>query len=86
MKKKNPRLSLANAQLQARTIRANNVHRHNAYAEASAMNDGIRKAQHINNLKLEHDRLLGSIMHGTLGTFAHGRLGHLKNQLNNNDI
>ena len=86
MKKKNARLSLANAQLHARTIRANTVHRHEAYAEASAMNDGKRMAQNINNLKLEHDRLLGSSMHGSLGTIAHGRLGHLKNLLNNNLI
>ena len=46
------------------------------------MNDGIRKAQNINNLKLDHDRLLGSSMHGSLGTFANCRLGHLKNLLN----
>ena len=86
MKKKNPRVSLANAQLQARTIRANNVHRHKAYAEATAMADGIREAQNINNLRLEHNRLLGASMHGSLGTFAHGRLGQLKNVLNTNVI
>ena len=86
MKKKNARLSLANAQLQARTIRANNVHKHKAYAEAMAMNDGIRKAQNTNNLKMERDRLIGASLHGSLGTFAHGRLGSLKNLLNNNVI
>ena len=84
MKKKNPRLSLANAQLQARSIRANNVHTHKAYAEATAMADGIRMAQNINTLRLEHNRLLGASMHGSLGTFAHGRLGQLRNLLNNN--
>lgn len=46
------------------------------------MQDGIRKALNINNLKMERDRLIGASMHGSLGTFAHGLPGSLTIILN----
>ena len=70
-------LPLHEAARRTATIRANNVQRHKAHAEALALSDQIRQAELHNNLRMQRDQLLGASVHGRLRPEAHNRLREL---------
>ena len=60
-----------------KSIRLNNVTRHKAHVERLALQEGIKKAQLHQNMRMERDALLGASLHGHLRVEAHNRLGEL---------
>ena len=59
------------------SIRLNNVTRHKAHVERLALQEGIKKANLHQNMRMERDALLGASLHGKLRAEAHNRLGEL---------
>ena len=70
-------LSLHELARKPASIRLNNATRHKQHAERLALQEGIKKAQIHNNLRMERDALLGVSLHGFLRAEAHNRLGEL---------
>ena len=62
---------------QTASIRLNNLTRHKQHVERLALQEGIKKAQIHNNLRMERDALLGASLHGYLRAESHNRLGEL---------
>ena len=60
------------------SIRRNNVAMHKAHVERLALQEGIKKANLLQNMKMERDALLGVSLHGHLRAEAHNRLEELK--------
>ena len=71
------KLSLHELARKTASIRQNNVARHKAHVERLALQEGIKKAQLHQNIKMERDALLGASLHGHLRAEAHNRLGEL---------
>ena len=59
------------------SIRQNNVARHKAHVERLSLQEGIKRAQLLQNMKMERDALLGVSLHGHLRAGAHNRLEEL---------
>jgi len=59
------------------SIRLNNVTKHKAHVERLALQEGIKKANLHQNMRMERDALLGASLHGHLRAEAHNRLGEL---------
>ena len=70
-------LSLHELARRTASIRQNTVQTHKAHVERLALQEGIKKANLHQNMRMERDALLGASLHGNLRAEAHNRLGEL---------